>query len=106
MPQADCQLALGILINFWFIVPFLVLIHCVLLIKCSKYFELITFIKNSCAWQLLRHNSVMPVTNKMKYLKILIAILSLSFLSFSTIENSSKLYTTACQETFHFFPQF
>lgn len=39
----------------------------------------------------------------MKNLKLLIAIFSLSFLSFSMVENSPIVFTTGCQETFHFF---
>jgi hypothetical protein len=39
----------------------------------------------------------------MKYLKYLLVIISFSFLNFSPIENSSKILTTNCHQTFHFF---
>ena len=39
----------------------------------------------------------------MKYLKILITIFSFSFLSFSPIKNTSKIFSTNCHQTFHFF---
>ena len=39
----------------------------------------------------------------MKHLKILIAIFSLSFLSFSPVDITSKVLTTNCHQTFHFF---
>lgn len=39
----------------------------------------------------------------MKYLKYFIAVLSSSFLSFSPIQNTSKVLSTNCHQTFHFF---
>ena len=39
----------------------------------------------------------------MKYIKYLIVIFSFSFLSFTPTGNSSKIFTTGCEETFHFF---
>jgi len=39
----------------------------------------------------------------MKYLNFFIAVISLSFLSFSPIENISNVFTTNCYQTFHFF---
>lgn len=41
--------------------------------------------------------------NKMKFLKYFLAVFSFSFLSFSPIENASKVLTTNCHQTFHFF---
>jgi hypothetical protein len=39
----------------------------------------------------------------LKFLKYLIVIFSFSVLSFTPIKNSSKVFTTNCEETFHFF---
>ena len=39
----------------------------------------------------------------MKYFKYFIAVFSFSFLSFSPVENASKVFTTNCHQTFHFF---
>ncbi len=39
----------------------------------------------------------------MKYIKYVIAVFSYSFLSFSPVENVSKVFTTNCHQTFHFF---
>lgn len=39
----------------------------------------------------------------MKYLNYLIVVFSLSFLSFSPVENISNILTTNCHQTFHFF---
>lgn len=39
----------------------------------------------------------------MKYLKYLIAVISFSFLSFSPVDISSKILTSNCHQTFHFF---
>ena len=39
----------------------------------------------------------------MKYIKYVIVVFSFSFLSFSPVENVSKVFTTNCHQTFHFF---
>ena len=39
----------------------------------------------------------------MKYLNYIIVALSLSLLSFSPVKNTSRIFTTNCHQTFHFF---
>ena len=39
----------------------------------------------------------------MKYLNYIIVVISLSFLSFSPVESTSRIFTTNCHQTFHFF---
>ncbi len=39
----------------------------------------------------------------MKYLNYIVVITSFSFLSFSPVESTSRIFTTNCHQTFHFF---